>query len=159
MAEGLNRVLLVGNLGADPELRFTQAGQAVLNLRLATTEAFLGKDQQWQERTDWHNVVVWGKRAEALARLLKKGAQLVVEGGLRTSSCEDRAGTKHHKTEVHATNVVLLGAKRDDRLGGEIAPRTTAHTRRETPRTRQEPRPESEAAVAFGSGDSDEIPF
>ena len=67
MAEGLNRVMLLGNLGADPELRFTQGGQAVLNMRLATTESYLDKDKVRRERTDWHNVVVWGKRGEALA--------------------------------------------------------------------------------------------
>ncbi len=134
----MNRVLLVGNLGADPELRFTQGGQAVLNLRLATTERFPGKDNTWQERTDWHNVVVWGKRAESLARLVRKGAQLAVEGALRTSSYDDRDGVKHHKTEIVASNVVLLGAKRGD---GNSSPspdvRETAHTSRGGPSQRR----------------------
>ena len=69
MAEGLNRVMLLGNLGADPELRMTQGGQAVLKLRLATSETYIDKNRQRQERTEWHSVVIWGKRAEALAKI------------------------------------------------------------------------------------------
>lgn len=109
MAEGLNRVMLLGNLGADPELRFTQGGQAVLNMRLATTETYLDKDRVRKERTDWHNVVVWGKRGEALAKILAKGSSIFVEGSLRTSSYDDREGNKRYKTEVVAQNVILAG--------------------------------------------------
>lgn len=110
MAEGLNRVLLMGNLGADPELRYTQGGQAVLNLRLATTESYLDKDKQRRERTDWHSVTVWGKRGEALAKILAKGSSIFVEGSLRTSSYDDRDGNKRHKTEVIAQNIILAGS-------------------------------------------------
>lgn len=112
MAEGLNRVMLLGNLGADPELRFTQGGQAVLNLRLATTESYLDRDKVRKERTDWHNVVIWGKRAEALGKILGKGSSIFVEGSLRTSSYEDRDGNKRYKTEVVASNVLLTGGAR-----------------------------------------------
>jgi single-strand DNA-binding protein len=112
MAEGFNRVMLLGNLGADPELRFTQGGQAVLNLRLATTESYLDKDKVRRERTDWHSVVVWGKRGEALAKILGKGSSIFVEGSLRTSSYDDRDGNKRYKTEVIANNVVLAGGGR-----------------------------------------------
>ena len=156
MAEGMNRVLLVGNLGADPELRFTQAGQAVLNVRLATTERYMDREKNWQERTDWHAVVVWGKRAEALAKILRKGGQIAVEGGLRTSSYDDRDGNKRYKTEVHASNVVLLGGKRDD-AGGDLGVRETAHTRHDAPRTR--PAESTEPQLPFGGADFDEIPF
>ncbi|WP_437936930.1 single-stranded DNA-binding protein [Sorangium sp. So ce341] len=112
MAEGLNRVMLLGNLGADPELRFTQGGQAVLNLRLATTESYLDRDKVRKERTDWHNVVIWGKRAEALGKILSKGSSIFVEGSLRTSSYDDRDGNKRYKTEVIANNVLLTGGGR-----------------------------------------------
>jgi single-strand DNA-binding protein len=111
MSHGLNRVMLLGNLGADPELRRTQAGQAVLNLRLATTESYLDKDKVWQDRTEWHNVVVWGERGEALARILTKGSAVLVEGALRTSSYEDRERVKRYKTEVIARDVLLTGAR------------------------------------------------
>src|SRR5215203_2472361 len=111
MSEGLNRVMLLGNLGADPELRFTQGGQAVLNMRLATTESYLDKDKVRRERTDWHNVVVWGKRGEALAKILAKGSSLFVEGSLRTSSYDDREGNKRYKTEIVANNILLTGGR------------------------------------------------
>ena len=110
MAEGLNRVLLLGNLGADPELKMTSGGTAVLKMRLATTETYLDRSKVRQERTEWHNVVIWGKRAEALGKFLTKGSRLFVEGGLRTSSYEDRDGNKRYKTEIVANNVILAGS-------------------------------------------------
>ncbi|WP_437754889.1 single-stranded DNA-binding protein [Sorangium sp. So ce1389] len=121
MAEGLNRVMLLGNLGADPELRFTQGGQAVLNLRLATTESYLDRDKVRKERTDWHNVVIWGKRAEALGKILSKGSSIFVEGSLRTSSYDDRDGNKRYKTEVIANNVLLTGGGRGRGAVGDDA--------------------------------------
>jgi len=120
MAEGLNRVMLLGNLGADPELRFTQSGQAVLNMRIATTESYLDSNKVRQERTDWHNVVLWGKRGEALAKFLTKGSTVFIEGGLRTSSYDDKEGKKRYKTEVHATNLILAGGR--GRGGGGGSP-------------------------------------
>src|SRR4029079_3539971 len=98
-----------GNLGADPELRFTQGGQAVLNMRLATTESYLDKDKVRKERTDWHSVVVWGKRGEALAKILTKGTSIFIEGSIRTSSYDDREGNKRYTTEIIANNVILAG--------------------------------------------------
>ncbi len=119
MAEGLNRVMLLGNLGADPELRFTQGGQAVLSLRLATTESYLDKDKVRRERTDWHNVVVWGKRGEALSKIIGKGSSLFIEGSLRTSSYDDRDGNKRYKTEIIANNVILAGGRSRGGAGAE----------------------------------------
>src|SRR5262245_47236690 len=110
MAEGLNRVLLLGNLGADPELRMTNSGQSVLKLRLATSETYLDKNRVRQERTEWHSVVVWGKRAEALSKFLTKGSRLFVEGGLRTSSYDDKEGNKKYRTEIVANNIILAGS-------------------------------------------------
>jgi len=111
MAEGLNRVLLVGNLGMDPELKFTQGGQAVLRIRLATSESFLDKTGERKERTEWHTVVVWGKRAEALGKILQKGRTIWVEGRLQTRSWEDaKDGTKRYATEINAANIGLVGS-------------------------------------------------
>jgi len=122
MAEGLNKVLLLGNLGADPELKVTQGGQAILKLRLATTETYLDKSNTRQERTEWHAVTMWGKRGEALGRLLHKGERIFVEGGLRTSSYE-KDGEKRYRTEIVANNIILAGGRRGgDEAGFERRP-------------------------------------
>jgi single-strand DNA-binding protein len=118
MAEGLNRVMLLGNLGADPELRMTGGGQAVLKLRLATSETYLDRNKVRQERTDWHSIVVWGKRGEALSKILNKGSRLFVEGRLSTSSYDDKEGHKRYRTEVIANNVILAGGARGGGGGG-----------------------------------------
>jgi len=86
MSEGLNRVMLLGNLGADPDLRYTQGGQAILNIRIATTETYFSKDREKQERTEWHSITIWGKRGESLHKLISKGSRIFVEGSLHTSS-------------------------------------------------------------------------
>jgi len=122
MAEGLNRVMLLGNLGQDPELRMTSGGQAVLKLRLATSETYLDRNKVRQERTEWHSVVVWGKRAEALSKFLTKGSRIFVEGGIRTSSYEDKEGQKRYRTEVVANNIILSGGGGGGG-GGRGAPR------------------------------------
>lgn len=117
MAEGLNRVILLGNLGADPELRSTSGGTAVLKLRLATSESYLDRNKQRQERTEWHRVVVWGRRAEALGKILTKGDRILIEGSLRTSSYDDKDGNKRYTTEVIASNIVLGGGSGGSRGG------------------------------------------
>src|SRR5579863_5294806 len=113
MAEGLNKVMLLGNLGQDPELKMIAGGQAVLNLRLATTESYLDKNNTRQERTDWHTVTVWGKRAEALAKILAKGSQLFVEGRIQTRSYE-KNGEKRYATDIVANNIILTGRRGGD---------------------------------------------
>ena len=116
MSEGLNRVMLLGNLGADPELRFTQGGAGVLNFRIATTESYLDKDKQRCERTEWHTIVVWGKRGEGLAKFLKKGMGVFIEGSIRQSSYEDKDNVKRYKFEIYASNIIVT---RGDQQGGE----------------------------------------
>jgi single-strand DNA-binding protein len=119
MADGLNKVMLLGNLGSDPELKMTSSGQAVLKMRLATAESYLDRNKTRQERTEWHSIVLWGKRAEALSKFLSKGAKLFVEGRLQTSSWDDKDGVKRYKTEINATNIILAGSgKGGGRKGG-----------------------------------------
>lgn len=103
----MNKVILSGRLGADPDMR-----GSVLKLRLATNERRKGADGNWGDHTEWHSVVVFGKRAEALHRLLQKGSRVLVEGKLRTSSWE-KDGQKQYKTEVAADDIELLDGKRD----------------------------------------------
>jgi len=119
MAEGLNRVILIGNLGQDPELRFTQSNMGVLSLRMATTESYFDTNtKERKERTEWHTVVVWGKRGEALNKILSKGSRLCIEGRLQTRSWEDKQGNKRYSTEVNAQNVILLGGRGEGGGGG-----------------------------------------
>lgn len=110
MAAGVNKVILVGNLGADPEMRYTPGGAGVCELRLATNEQWTDKNGQRQERTEWHRVVVWGKRAEVCSKYLSKGRQAYVEGRLRTRSWEDKEGQKRYTTEIIANDVQFLSS-------------------------------------------------
>lgn len=110
MAGGINKVILIGNLGADPEVRFTAGGQAVANFRIATSESWTDKTSgQKQERTEWHRIVVWGKLGELCGEYLKKGRQCYVEGRLQTREWTDKEGKKNYTTEVVANTVQFLG--------------------------------------------------
>lgn len=115
---GINKVILIGNLGADPELRYTSGGQAVTDLRLATSRRWTGKDGSQQEDTQWHRVVVWGKQAEHCKEYLAKGRQCYVEGRLQTRSWEDRDGNKRYTTEVVAQTVQFLSGRGGGGGGG-----------------------------------------
>ena len=113
---GVNKAILVGNLGKDPELRYTQNGQAVVNFTIATTENWTDKSGEKQERTEWHRIVVWGKVGESCAQYLSKGRTVYVEGRIQTREWEDREGQKRYTTEVNAQTVQFLGggSRRDD---------------------------------------------
>ena len=106
----LNKVMILGNLGRDPEVRQTQSGKAVANFSVATTDAW-GQGEDRQERTEWHQVVVWGQLGETCGQYLTKGRQVLVEGRLQTHSYEDREGVKRSVTEIVAQQVQFLGGK------------------------------------------------
>jgi single-strand DNA-binding protein len=112
----VNKVILVGNLGRDAELRYTPAGAAVATLSMATTETWNDKAGQRQERTEWHRVVLWGKSAESLTEYLTKGKQIYIEGRLQTRQWDDKDGNKRYTTEIRGDRVVLLSG------GGRGAP-------------------------------------
>ena len=173
MAEGLNRVMLLGNLGADPELRMTQGGQAILKLRLATTETYLDRNQARQERTEWHQVTLWGKRGEALSKFLTKGDRLFVEGRISTSSYE-KDGEKRYRTEIVATNIILggrgKGAGGGDEIGGgggggggyqrREAPARAPAPAQNAPAARdRDPGPPPDDFGDYAGGSDDDIPF
>ena len=105
----VNKVILVGNLGRDAELRYTPGGAAVSTINMATTEVWNDKGGQKQEKTEWHRVVLWGKTAESLTEYLTKGKQIYVEGRLQTRQWDDKDGNKRYTTEIRGDRVVLLG--------------------------------------------------
>jgi single-strand DNA-binding protein len=116
MAKSLNRVMLIGNLGKDPELRYTTSGVAVATFSLATNESWKDQDGNVQERTEWHNIVAWKKLAEICGEWLKKGKKIYIEGRIQTRSYDDKnTGTKKYITEIVADNMIML----DSKGGGE----------------------------------------
>jgi single-strand DNA-binding protein len=141
---GVNKVILVGNLGANPEMRATQGGQKVANLRLATTERWTDKNGQKQEQTEWHRVVAFGKLADICGQYLVKGRQVYVEGRIQTRQWQDQQGQKRYSTEIVAQGMQMLGnrpdgASRDD--AGAMMP------------------PDDAGTHDFGGGPDDDIPF
>lgn len=140
---GVNKVILVGNLGADPEVRFTQGGQTVANLRLATTERWTDRNGQKQEATEWHRVVLFGKQADVARQFLTKGRQVYIEGRIRTRQWQDQQGQKRYTTEIVTTNMQLLGS-RGERPPEEVGAAAPA---------------EEVVSGDFGPGPDDDIPF
>ena len=118
MASGVNKVILIGHLGADPDMRYTPSGAGVCELRVATSESWKDKNGQRQERTEWHRVVVWGKTAEICAKYLTKGRQVYVEGRIQTRTYDDKEGVKRYMTEVIANDVQFLSGGGERGAGG-----------------------------------------
>jgi single-strand DNA-binding protein len=114
----VNKVILVGNLGRDAELRYTPGGAAVSKFSLATTEVWNDKSGQKQERTEWHNIDIWGKQAETLTEYLRKGKQVYVEGRLQTDEYTDKEGVKRKSTKIRGDRIVLLGGGGGGGRGG-----------------------------------------
>ncbi|MFH1531263.1 MAG: single-stranded DNA-binding protein [Pseudomonadota bacterium] len=121
MAGSVNKVLLLGNLGGDPELRYTPSGQAVANFNLATNER-VQKDGNWEERTEWHRIVVWGKLAERCNEYLKKGSSVFLEGRIQTRKWQDREGGDRYTTEIVAFTVQFLSRTSEGGGGGGRPP-------------------------------------
>jgi single-strand DNA-binding protein len=115
----VNKVILVGNLGRDPETRYTTSGDAVTNVRLATTDTWKDKNGEKQERTEWHNIVFYGRQAEIAGEYLKKGRQIYVEGRLQTRKWQDKEGQDRYTTEIIADRMQMLGSREG---GGSSAP-------------------------------------
>ena len=144
MAKSVNKVILLGNLGRDPEVKYTASGVPVAKFSVATNERFKDRQGQWQDRTEWHNVVAWHRLAEIVGEYCREGSKLYVEGKLQTSTWEDRQnGGKKYRTEIVARDIVLLGSK-DDGQGTSGETPSEESTLQPTPA-------ESEAG--------DEIPF
>ncbi len=114
----VNKAILVGNLGRDPELRYTPNGQAVTNFSLATNESYTDKSGERVERTEWHRIVAWGKTAELCSQYLSKGRPVYIEGRLQTREWEDKEGVKRQTTEIVANTVQFLGGRGEGGAGG-----------------------------------------
>jgi single-strand DNA-binding protein len=160
MSEGLNKVILLGNLGADPETKFGQSGAGATRLRLATTTSWFDKTaNERKERTDWHSVVVFGKRGEALQKILRKGSTVMVEGRLQTSSYE-KNGEKRYSTDVIADNVVLAGGRREDSAQPQAASPASPPAFGAAPRGFAAPKPMAQPSHDnFDQNGDDDIPF
>jgi single-strand DNA-binding protein len=143
----VNKVIILGNLGGDPETRFTQSGDAVCNINVATTEKWKDKNGEKQEKTEWHRINFWGRLAEIAGEYLKKGSPVYVEGQLQTRKWQDKEGNDRYTTEIRATSLQLLGS-RDG--GGERQQQTRNTSQRQ--QTQQKSKP---AADDF----DDDIPF
>ena len=144
---GVNKVILLGNLGATPEMRYTQGGAPVANLRIATTEKWTDRNGQKQEATEWHRVVLFGKTAEIAGQYLTKGRQVFIEGRIRTRQWQDAAGQKRYSTEIVATNMTMVGGRAG--AGVDRGPDDMGAT---VP-------PDDSMTADFGGGPDDDIPF
>jgi len=153
MAKSVNKVILIGNLGKDPEVKVTPSGTPVAKFTLATNERYKDKSGQWQDRTEWHNLVAWQRTAEIIGEYVKKGSKIYVEGSLRTSSWDDKnTGEKKYRTEIVVNDLVLLSGRGD----GESASRSAGAGGSNFDQRAPEPEP----ATAHSGGITDEdIPF
>ena len=115
---GVNKVILIGNLGGDPEVRYTPGGAAVANVNLATNESWNDREGQRQERTEWHRLVFWSKLAEIVGQYLKKGSKVYVEGRLQTRQWDDQSGQKRYTTEIVVSDMQMLDGRGDGAIGG-----------------------------------------
>ncbi len=153
MARGINKVILVGNLGADPETRYTASGSAVTNIRIATSESWRDKQSgEQQERTEWHRVVFFGRLAEIAKEYLRKGSQVYVEGRLQTSKWQGQDGQDRYTTEIIANEMQMLGG-RGDGGGASRGPRGD-----DSAPARSTPQPARESTAPAEDFD-DDIPF
>ena len=156
MAKSVNKVILIGNLGKDPEVKYTPAGVAVAKFSLATNERYKDKEGQWQDRTEWHNIVAWQRLAEIAGEYLKKGRTVYIEGRLQTSSWDDKeTGQKKYKTEIVAHDLVLLGGRETGDDGGSRTRSASAGFDQRVP----EPAGAPAGATQSGEITDDDIPF
>ncbi len=158
MARGVNKVILIGNLGRDPEVRYMPSGQAVANVTIATSETWRDKQTgDQQERTEWHNVVFFGRLAEIAGEYLRKGSQVYVEGSLRTRKWQDKEGRDRYTTEIIANEMQMLGG-RGGQGGGDFAGRASEPAPRQQQPAQPASQPQQAPAGDFEDFD-DDIPF
>lgn len=153
----VNKVILVGNLGKDPEVRYTASGTAVANFSLATTERYKDRDGNNQEKTEWHNIVAWRQLAEICGKYLSKGRQVYIEGKIQTRSYDDRDGNKRYITEIVADQMQMLGGRGDNQGGGGYQ-RSEPRQERSNNHNQQQPQQQNQYEEPPFNPD-DDIPF
>lgn len=147
----VNKVILIGNVGADPDVRYLEGGTAVANLRLATTESYKNKNGEKVDQTEWHNIVLWRGLAEIVEKYVHKGMRLYIEGRLRTRSWDDQNGAKRYTTEIWADNMQMLSFKQDS---GDMSASARSYSAPASPAS-----PASPAPAASVPDDNDDLPF
>jgi len=152
----VNKAILVGNLGRDPELRYTPSGKAVAKFSIATVEKWKTGDGEKQEKTEWHNVVAWGRLAEICGQYLKKGSPVYIEGRIETRKWDDKDGNKRNATEIVANQLQMLGKKSDSEAPASAPPAESAQPAASPDNTGSQP-PQQEPVD--NSGDDDDLPF
>lgn len=155
----LNKVLLIGNVGKDPEIRHLESGVSVATITLATSERFRDKSGNTQERTEWHTVIAWRQLADLASNYIRKGSQIYVEGRIQSRSWDDQTGNKRYVTEIQADNIQLLGRRADGQQGAE-AP--ASGYRQAQPAPQPAPQPVSTPMVSpadISADDPDDLPF
>ena len=155
---GVNKVILVGHLGRDPELRYTQSGQPVANFSLATSESYSKRDGEREDRTEWHRIVAWGRLAEICAEYLSKGRQIYIEGRIQTREWEDREGEKRRTTEIVAREMQMLGRRGETNPSYDDSGTPAESTTADQSPTDQSPADQSPADQSPPPPD-DDIPF
>jgi single-strand DNA-binding protein len=157
MARGINKVILIGNLGNDPEVRYTPNGSAIANVTLATTETWRDKQSgELQDRTEWHRVVFFGRLAEIVGEYLRKGSKIYVEGSLRTRKWQDKTGIDRYTTEIIAGEMHMLDSR--GASGNTSSPTQTAIPTASAPAS-QQPVPQQAESLATVKDFDDDIPF
>ena len=157
MARGVNKVILVGNLGQDPETRTTPGGTTVTNIRIATTDSWTDKQSgEKKEQTEWHTVVMWNRLGEIAAEYLRKGSQVYIEGRLQTRKWQDKEGKDRYNTEVVASDMQMLGGRGG---GGGAAQETRDSRDGQAPRGGGAPAPAAAGGGGAGADFDDDIPF
>ncbi|UZD21449.1 single-stranded DNA-binding protein [Algoriphagus halophytocola] len=152
---GVNKVILVGNLGADPEVKYLEGDNVVANLRLATTEAYKNRNGERVEQTEWHDLELWGGQAKVAEQYLKKGSQIYVEGKIKTDSWQDEQGQNRYRTRIRVLSFTMLGSRPDGAGGGGGS----------APQQSYQPKPNAAAAATPSSPapatdtDDDDLPF
>ncbi|HLT46850.1 MAG TPA: single-stranded DNA-binding protein [Rubricoccaceae bacterium] len=154
-SRGVNKVILVGNLGADPELRYTGSGTAVCNFNVATNESYKDRDGNLVEKTEWHRVVAWDRLAEICAEYLKKGRQVYIEGSLQTRQWEDQEGQTRYTTEIKAREMQMLGGPGDSGGGYDFDQSRSQERPRPQQRPQQQRAPQQRAPQPAASGGDD----